>query len=214
MAEQLATFLRQLHAIPNDALAQYFWLESDRKRTREDWAARLSDIQRDIYPYLWADQKHWVAELFAPVLDGTLDMQNYDPVLIHDDLASYHILFDPAMKCINGVIDFGVAKLMGQYAVMEDDLAEIKSWLIGGLMPVGPGEIRVAYSQATQAVAGADPKVRRFALGYVHNLSKRTAVYTTYAHTRGTNGASAANGGATGVGGKSNVIDLGVRHSF
>jgi aminoglycoside 2''-phosphotransferase len=109
LAEQLAVFLRQLHAIPNDALAQHFFSKPD--STREDWAARLSDIERDIYPFLWADQKHWVAELFAPALDGRLDMCAYDPVLIHDDLASYHILFDPAAKRINGVIDFGAARL-------------------------------------------------------------------------------------------------------
>jgi aminoglycoside 2''-phosphotransferase len=38
-------------------------------------------------------------------------MQAYDPVLIHDDLASYHILFDPTAQRINGVIDFGTAHL-------------------------------------------------------------------------------------------------------
>jgi predicted porin len=81
-------------------------------------------------------------------------------------------------------------------------------------MPVGPGEIRASYSQAKTEQPGlADAKLRRFALGYVHNLSKRTAVYTTWAHLRGTN-ALAANGGATGVGGRSNVIDFGIRHSF
>lgn len=111
LAEQLATFLCQLHMIPKDALAQQFWLASDLKRTREDWVARLSDIERDIFPLLWADQKHWVAELFAPVVRGSLDMSNYNPVLIHDDLASYHILLDPAMKRLNGVLDFGTAKL-------------------------------------------------------------------------------------------------------
>lgn len=125
---------------------------------------------------------------------------------------------------VGGQWDFGVAKLMGQYAQLEDDSAEVKSWLIGALMPVGAGEIRASFSQAKTEVAGADPKVRRFAVGYVHNLSKRTAVYTTFAHTRADNSMAApagmiglynsANGGATGAGGKTNVIDFGVRHSF
>jgi len=111
LADQLATFLRQLHAIPKDALTQHSFPNAHGNGTREDWAARLSQIEHDIYPLLWADQKRWVAELFAPVLDGRLDMHEYDPVLIHDDLASYHILFDPTTKRINGLIDFGTAKL-------------------------------------------------------------------------------------------------------
>jgi aminoglycoside phosphotransferase (APT) family kinase protein len=32
----------------------------------------------------------------------------YKPALIHGDLASYHILFDPQAGKITGVIDFGM----------------------------------------------------------------------------------------------------------
>jgi predicted porin len=62
---------------------------------------------------------------------------------------------------------------------------------------------------------GADPKVSKWAIGYVHNLSKRTAVYATYAHLSNDNGASLSLGGAvTGVNSSSSGVDVGLRHSF
>jgi predicted porin len=121
---------------------------------------------------------------------------------------------------IAGQWDFGMAKLLGQFTFDEGYFGGLYTdgtgWLLGALVPVGAGEIRVAYSQyEVDGVAGADPRVRKFALGYVHNLSKRTAVYTTWAHVRANDGATAANAGAAArVNGRSNVIDLGVRHSF
>ncbi len=109
LAEQLAHFLRQLHSIPVETLAQYEIPAIKRDASRDTWVAKLEDIQHELYPLLWADQKAWVAELFAPVLAGELDMQTYSPSLTHYDLASYHILFDEVQRRINGVIDFGVA---------------------------------------------------------------------------------------------------------
>ena len=64
----------------------------------------------------------------------------------------------------------------------------------------------------------AEPRSRKIALGYVHNLSKRTAVYTTVARVRNDGGAAAsAVPGAAGnpsVNSNSTGFDLGVRHSF
>jgi len=117
---------------------------------------------------------------------------------------------------IGGQWDFGMARLQAQFTRDENKTvdADGTGWLIGGLVPVGAGEIRVAYSQYEIDSAG-DPRQRKLALGYVHNLSKRTAVYTTLAHLRANGGATAANGGAAArVNGRSNVLDLGVRHSF
>jgi predicted porin len=118
---------------------------------------------------------------------------------------------------VGGQWDFGVAKLMGQFArdrVQAASNVTGKGWLIGGLVPVGPGEIRLSYSQYKTTAAGT-PKSNKLALGYVHNLSKRTAVYTTYAHVRNRGGASLAlNGAATGANSNSSGFDFGVRHSF
>jgi predicted porin len=124
---------------------------------------------------------------------------------------------------IGGQYDFGVAKLQAQFAADKNGGVKARGWLIGGLVPVGAGEIRVAYSQyevrnfANAAVNR--PETKKLALGYVHNLSKRTAVYATYARVRndgfGALTASQALNGATGFGNaSSNGYDLGIRHSF
>jgi len=123
---------------------------------------------------------------------------------------------DVRQNNIGGQWDFGVAKLMGHISRDEAGATDGSGWLIGALVPVGPGEIRVAASQyKTDVVAGTDPRARKLALGYVHNLSKRTALYATYARVKN-NGASASalNGATTGLGTSSSGFDLGIRHSF
>lgn len=117
---------------------------------------------------------------------------------------------------IGGQYDFGMAKVMAHYSRDENGSVDGDGWLLGALVPVGAGEVRVAYSQyETDLGAGADPKSRKLALGYVHNLSKRTAVYGTVARVRNSNGAASFLNGATGTAGSSSSgIDLGIRHSF
>lgn len=120
---------------------------------------------------------------------------------------------------IGGQWDFGVAKLMGYYDSSKFQAGaagdtKLKSWLIGSLVPVGVGEIRVSYSSSRFDNNG--PKVGQWALGYVHNLSKRTAVYATYAHLKNKDGMALPIGSAvTGLANASSSgFDLGLRHSF
>jgi predicted porin len=118
---------------------------------------------------------------------------------------------------IGGQWDFGMAKLMGHYVWDENGNVDAKGWLIGALFPIGAGEIRAAYS-TYKVDLGSDPRTDKFALGYVHNLSKRTAVYTTIAFAKNKGGAAQAlNGAAFGTGvvnDNSSGFDLGVRHTF
>ena len=127
---------------------------------------------------------------------------------------------DVRQNNIGGQWDFGVAKLQAHLSRDEAGTTEGRGWLIGGLVPVGAGEIRLSYSTYRTDVVGpaADPRSRKLALGYVHNLSKRTALYTTYARVRNSNGAaaSAVPGAVAGpaAGSSSTGYDFGVRHSF
>jgi predicted porin len=128
---------------------------------------------------------------------------------------------------IGGQWDFGVAKLLGVYDRAQYESAgfesTLKTWVIGTLVPVGAGEIRASYGRATlDGLAGAEPRVNQWAIGYVHNLSKRTAVYATYARLKNKDG-SAINissslnnplSGATPANSTSSGFDLGIRHSF
>lgn len=117
LTEQLAAFLSQLHAIPQDVLAHHGVSITARTGARVDWAARFRDIERDLFPLLGDDQKRWATELFASVLDGRLDLGDYQPVLTYDSLtdhrtkSAFNILFDPATKRISGILDFSAARL-------------------------------------------------------------------------------------------------------
>ena len=119
---------------------------------------------------------------------------------------------------LGGQWDFGMAKLMAQYSRDEFDSAvnpRQRSWLLGVLVPVGAGEVRASFIDTrTTNAGGADG--RQLALGYVHNLSKRTAVYATVARTQNRNGGTLFHNGraVTTPGGDATGIDLGVRHSF
>ncbi|MDF2463079.1 MAG: putative outer rane porin protein precursor [Ramlibacter sp.] len=119
---------------------------------------------------------------------------------------------------IGGQWDFGMAKLMGQYTRDNRDSTvelEGKGWLIGALVPVGAGEIRASYSTYEVDAGLTEPRAQQLALGYVHNLSKRTAVYATFARLKNKNGSAMSINGATGVvNGSATGYDFGVRHSF
>jgi predicted porin len=141
--------------------------------------------------------------------------------------------------------DFGVVKLFGEYSKAKldtnnDGIVPIgvfntdpsaQGWLLGATVPVGPGLIRIAYSAVkidtnrNLPQNNGDPKADKFAIGYVHNLSKRTALYATVARISNKNGYDLAIDGSPrfvspGVGGgsltpKTSVgYDLGIRHAF
>lgn len=113
--------------------------------------------------------------------------------------------------------DFGVARLMGLYSrdrVASPVALNGHGGLIGVQVPVGVGEIRASYSLYRTDAAG-NPKTTKWALGYVHNLSKRTALYGTYARVGNNGGAAQALGAAiTAPNGSSTGFDIGLRHTF
>ena len=90
-------------------------------------------------------------------------------------------------------------------------------------MPVGAqGEFKLAHSRANLAGAAAGASVAAndaslIGLGYVHNLSKRTALYGTLARVSNDGLATyPISGGPAGMagGGHSTGYELGLRHSF
>jgi predicted porin len=129
---------------------------------------------------------------------------------------------------LGGSYNFGVAKLAAAYRNSEakfDDgeKAKLKGYYLGVSAPVGAaGEVKASYNryEVSSNEAGT-PKLKadHFALGYVHNLSKRTALYGTYAYIKNKNvdgvnlGATLGNGGLKDSG-KQQAIQVGVRHAF
>lgn len=124
--------------------------------------------------------------------------------------------------------DFGIAKVMANFGQEKASvqatgasLAKITNYEIGVIAPVGPGRLRASYNNSkfdlTAAAANADPKVSKFALGYIYDLSKRTAVYATVASQKNKNGGSFVLSGPTTTGaanGRSTGYNIGISHTF
>jgi predicted porin len=126
---------------------------------------------------------------------------------------------DVQQNNIAGQWDFGVAKLMGEYSFDKNEAVTSgkgKGYLIGGLIPVGAGEIRLAYSRYKVELAAATPTAKKYAIGYDYNLSKRTVLYATYAHVSNSGGSGQALNGATltSPNDSSSGYDFGIRHAF
>lgn len=120
--------------------------------------------------------------------------------------------------------DFGFIKpIIAVNQEKNDNVAETKyrNFLIGLTAPVGPGTIKFSYidinDKSDNAARVGDAS--KVTLGYVYDLSKRTALYATASHVKNkgalntvnvsTGGLSLSNQGASG-----NGYDFGLRHSF
>lgn len=124
-----------------------------------------------------------------------------------------------------GTYDLGMAKLFALYnqdkvKATGGDLKG-QGYLLGASAPMGQGELRASYSNYKQKLnlTTGDPSVGQLMVGYVYNLSKRTAVYSTVAFAKTKGQAAGAvgyglNGSSTGTNGNSTGLDFGLRHSF
>jgi predicted porin len=126
---------------------------------------------------------------------------------------------------IGASYDLDVVKLTGY--VTQTKYADQKQLIVnvGALIPAGPGTVRVGFvdvnaSGTTPAGVSTDnDDARQFALGYVYDLSKRTALYTTVARVNNKNAAAYVvdsnpalpkpNNGQDSTG-----YEIGIRHSF
>ena len=132
---------------------------------------------------------------------------------------------------IGGSYNLGVVKLMGYYD--RDSLSYVgvdqkeDRFSLGASVPVGQGLINVGYDRSKMTDNSLvrtfnTNTISEFAVGYVYNLSKRTAVYSTVA--RLSNGAASSrsvdggygnsSGPAPVAGGKSTGFEFGLRHFF
>ena len=122
---------------------------------------------------------------------------------------------------LGGQADFGVVRLSAAYRVFEQAAAEQQNILLGVTVPVGQGELKFSWNRAdldgrVGATSIAANDARQWGVGYVHWLSKRSALYGTMARIDNKGAATfVIPGGATiATGGKSTGAEVGVRHSF
>jgi predicted porin len=123
---------------------------------------------------------------------------------------------------IGASYDFGVVKAMSYYTQSKFANQKIATYSIGAIVPVGVGQIKAAYTHANASgttAAGVNVDANdadQVALGYIYNLSKRTALYTTAAYVKNKGNATfaVASAPAIAAGQKSTGVELGMRHAF
>jgi len=116
--------------------------------------------------------------------------------------------------------DLGVAKPSFVYSEGKYNAAKQSLWTAAVVVPLGQGQINASYTDAkangaAETISGVgDAKL--FAVGYIYNLSKRTALYTTYSQieNNGLGRFAVAGSPTVAAGQKSSGFDVGVRHSF
>jgi predicted porin len=118
--------------------------------------------------------------------------------------------------------DFGVAKVSGFATRSRFANATVANRYVGLQVPIGHGLVRASYivsNPSGTAATGADLKgddARQIALGYLHTLSKRTALYGNAVRltNRGRSALAVDRNPAPTAGSASTGFELGLRHSF
>jgi len=124
-ADQLGTFLRELHEAPlTDTLSKLL----PGYDTRARWADFYKRVETKIFPHMRVDARREVAAQFETYVGDQTNF-GHPLTLVHGDFGPGNILFDNRAERVTGVIDFGSGGL--------DDPAVDLAALIG---PFGYGE--------------------------------------------------------------------------
>ncbi|HZW13499.1 MAG TPA: porin, partial [Noviherbaspirillum sp.] len=107
---------------------------------------------------------------------------------------------------LGGTYDLQVAKLHAAFQTNKTEAAGVESvkdrnYMLGVSAPVGAGEVRASFMRSDDRL-DANADVDQYSVGYVHNLSKRTNVYTSYARFN------------RDVGFDGNLFNVGLQHKF
>ena len=125
-------------------------------------------------------------------------------------------------QVIGGSYDFGAVQLSAALRQFKQAAARQTNLLLGAWIPVGQGTVKISLNRAnlsgrvgTVSIDAND--AQQLALGYVYDLSKRSALYTTVSVIKNKGAATyAVPGGASGMtgGGTSRGLEGGLRHNF
>ena len=127
---------------------------------------------------------------------------------------------DVKLAVLSGSYDFGVVKVVASAQQAKYQADKDRHYFVGATAPIGLGLIRAAYTKVDGSGPGiGDRDAHQFAVGYVYNLSKRTALYGTYAQIENEGTANYTVGNINGftmpaTQQESKGYELGLRHSF
>lgn len=108
VVRQLGELLTDLHSFSMQVIQKAGIPATYTTLTSEQWIEFYEDVQRELFPFLMDSAKFWINEHFKCLLDNTLSL-DYNPTFIHGSIRPSHIIFDPNIKYISGIIDFGTA---------------------------------------------------------------------------------------------------------
>ena len=129
------------------------------------------------------------------------------------------------LTSVGAAYDFGVVRPTLSYTESKYQSRKQRIITAAVTAPLGQGQVWASFtdakanSWAETAATGFTPigDARLFAAGYIYNLSKRTALYTTVSELKNSGAAKFILSGApaaTAGGQKSTGFDVGIRHSF
>lgn len=120
---------------------------------------------------------------------------------------------------IGGSYDFGVAQVMVLWGENKIGDTKTRAQSVGVRVPVGAaGELRATLGTVNASHIANDAS--HLALGYVHKLSKRTALYSSFGRVKNKDGGTAYTlssvdaAAVTRPGGSSTGFEFGIRHNF
>lgn len=109
---------------------------------------------------------------------------------------------------------FGPARLIALWGENKVGATRTRSAMLGTQVDVGSGQIRAGYTRLE--ARGVANDAEHVALGYLHNLSKRTALYANLARVDNDGAGRSFGVGLPPAtpGGSSKGLEMGLRHTF
>ena len=130
--------------------------------------------------------------------------------------------FDRNTFTVAGSYNMNVVKLNAIVQQTKDDVigtdSKVNAYALGAYDQMRDNEVKLQYAMYDQKAI--DSKAHHISLGYVHNLSKRTAVYGTVSYMDNKDASSLGlaaknlNTAGPGAGESQTGVQVGVRHSF
>lgn len=123
---------------------------------------------------------------------------------------------DARTAMLGATYDFRVIKAHAAYADNRDEVGATRTGrsrdaMLGVSVPLGAGTILASFTRHDDRLGAGAADADFWGVGYTHNLSKRTNLYTSYSRVKNDAG-SAIGSGAAGV--DVNWVNVGVRHKF
>lgn len=109
-AAQLGKFVSALHAVPVEEARRHGALGGDAESRRQAYLGFYEHVRADMLPLFDARTREAIAAFWTDYLQDDACFA-FTPALVHRDLNTEHVLYDPATGALTGVIDWGDASI-------------------------------------------------------------------------------------------------------